>query len=89
MNSARRITALATVLTISAAEAPMMLRISGSFSPSALSRMLCTCTSLYQPRGKSFSRCEMDEPMTDDEWDEHKDWIARNDGRRCDQEASA
>src|SRR5207244_1805136 len=38
-------------LTVSAAEAPMMLRISGSFWPSALSTMLCTCTSLNQPFG--------------------------------------
>ena len=33
------------------AEAPITLKMSGSFSPSALSRMLCTWTSLNQPLG--------------------------------------
>src|SRR6185437_14728884 len=36
-------------LTINAAEAPSKASISGSFSPSALSGMVWTWTSLYQP----------------------------------------
>lgn len=41
-------------------------------------------------RGAGASRSESGwwpDDATDDEWDEHLDWIARNDGRRCDQEA--
>ena len=40
-------------LSSRAVEAPMMLRTSGSFWPSALRTMLWTWTSLYQPFGKS------------------------------------
>ena len=53
-------------LTISAALAPMMLKISGSFSPSALSTTVWTWTSLYQPLGKSGRMGRSVEPAGED-----------------------